>query len=281
MAVLVVSIWFHIASIPQVAVFVKEMSKQIKCPCCGKIIEYDKPLQKPQVHRLAVGDCTDKAVVERVMQGEKAALTVTDPPYNALKSWGKDEAHSETRLDPSKWFANDNMEWGEYGLFLAKAFSNFAGHSLYVCCDYRVYPMMVGAVESIGYEVKHCIVWKKTVWGLGKRYRFQHEFIIYACKGDAPFYGDRSESDVWEIDTVRNDEHMTPKPVELAERAMRNSSQIGDTVFDPFLGSGTTMVAAQRLGRICMGIEIDPGYCAVVLQRYKDLTGESPVLLGN
>lgn len=221
-------------------------------------------------HRLLCGDSTKREDVERLMQGDKADCVFTDPPYNALKSWKKDEARGETRLDPSTWFANDNMDWDVFEAFLASAFGFFNAHSAYVCCDYRIYPLVKALLEAAGYPVKHCIVWKKNVWGLGKRYRFQHEFIVYACKDDAPFFGDRSQSDVWEEAVDRETDHNTPKPIELAARAMSNSSQTGDVVVDYFGGGGSTMVAAQNAGRRARLMENAPRYCAVILQRMSD-----------
>ena len=218
-------------------------------------------------HRLLCGDSTNAEDVARLMAGEKADCVFTDPPYNALKSWDKDEAKSETRLNPNNWFANDNMEWDDYEAFLGNAFRTFDAHSVYVCCDYRIYPLIVDHIEAVGYEVKHCIVWKKNVWGLGKRYRFQHEFIVYACLPDAPFYGDRAQSDVWEVDVDRTTEHNTPKPPALPSIGIANSSSNGGVVYDAFGGSGTTMVACEQLGRQCRMIEIEPKYCAVILER--------------
>ena len=93
-------------------------------------------------HRVMCGDSTSKEAVEILMDGEKADMVFADPPYNALKSWKKDEAKGETRLDPSQWFANDNLSWKEFDDFIKKTFSNFDGHSIYVCCDYRIYPIL-------------------------------------------------------------------------------------------------------------------------------------------
>lgn len=230
-------------------------------------------------HRLICGDCTDKAVVERVMGGEKAVMTFIDPPYNALKSWNKDEAKGETRLDPSKWFENDNMEWDDYWLLIERIFESLKGHSVYVCCDYRIYPGIRDKVERAGYDIKHCIVWVKNVWGLGKRYRFQHEFIVYACKEGAPFCGGRDQSDVWEVDVDRAGKHNTPKPIELSKIAIRNSSQVKELVYDGCLGSGTTLIACEQLNRKCRAIEISPAYCAVAIQRWVDVTGGEPELV--
>lgn len=247
----------------------------VVCPCCGETIPTENPQYREKSHRLMCGDSTDKATVERL--GGQAEMSFIDPPYNALKSWGKDEAKSETRLDPARWFANDNMEWPAYKTFLHSAFKGLMGHSVYICCDYRVYPLIVEAIQAVGYELKHCIVWKKNVWGLGWRYRFQHEFIVYACRGEAPFYGDRAQSDVWEIAHENAVEHNTPKPIALVAKAVANSSKRAGIVLDLFLGSGTTAIAAEQLGRLCYGVEIAPSYVAVTLQRLAEM-GLSPRL---
>jgi len=225
-------------------------------------------------HRLMCGDATSAGCVVNLMNGEKADMVFTDPPYNALKSWNKDEANSETRLNPNQWFKNDNMEWDEYKDFIKKIFSNLSGHSAYVCCDFRIYPIYFAAIIDAGYKIKHCIIWKKNLWGLGKRYRFQHEFIIYACKDKAPFYGDRSQSDVWEVDVDRTGEHNTPKPIKLCNPAIMNSSKSEDIVLDICRGSGSTLIACENLNRRCFMMELDPVYVQIILDRWEKHTGK-------
>ena len=230
----------------------------------GQLWEVASKSLPGRCHRI---HCADRLEISAI----DAALTVTDPPYNSLRSWKKDKAKAETRLDPAHWFEGDNLAWPAYEKFLGDSFLHLVSHSTYVFTDFRVYPLVVRQLVQAGYSVKHCIVWKKNVWGLGKRYRFQHEFIVYACKGAAPFYGDRSQSDVWEADVVKRAPHNTPKPTPLFANAIRNSSKRGDTVFDPFLGSGTAIVAAEQLGRLAVGIELEPRYVAVALERLKNL----------
>ncbi|MCI0423643.1 MAG: site-specific DNA-methyltransferase [Acidobacteria bacterium] len=118
------------------------------------------------------------------------------------------------------------------------------------------------------------------MFGLGKRYRFQHEFVIYACRGDAPFYGDRAQSDVWEFDKAHTDDsiHNTPKPVAMPLRAIENSSTKGSIVLDVFNGTGTVTAAAEQSGRLCYGMEIEPKYVAVALERMADM-GLEPQLV--
>jgi DNA modification methylase len=222
-------------------------------------------------HRLLCGDSTDSDAVAKLMNGEKADMVFTDPPYNALKSWKKSESKSETRLDPSEWFANDNMEWHEFDQFLLDVFKFYNSHSVYICCDYRIYDRVKKQIEQCEYELKHCIVWKKNIWGLGKRYRFQHEFIVYVTKNKAPFFGDRSQSDVWEVDVDRKTEHKTPKPIGVPYIAIKNSSEKNGLIHDSFLGGGSTMLAAHQLKRKCYGMELDPKYCQVIIDRMKKL----------
>ena len=219
-------------------------------------------------HRLVCGDSTNKDDVDKLMNGDKADMVFTDPPYNALKSWNKDESKTETRLDPNKWFKNDNMTWPEFYKFIEDAVNNFSGHSTYICCDFRIYDRVKQVIDRSDYKLKHCIVWKKNVWGLGKRYRFQHEFIVYATKEKAPFTGDRSQSDVWEVDVDRTTEHNTPKPIELPYKAINNSSKKDNIVLDLFLGSGSTLIAAEQLNRKCYGMELNEHYCDLIINRY-------------
>lgn len=221
-------------------------------------------------HRVMCGDSlTD---VPTLMNGTKVDITFTDPPYNALKSWKKDEAKSETRLNPNDWFANDNMSWEEYAVFLDTIFKSLQGHSTYICCDYRIYPIILEALASTEYELKHCIVWVKNMWGLGKRYRFQHEFIVYATKPKAVFTGDRSQSDVWEIKVDREGDHKTPKPIALCAKGITNSTNKEDVVLDLFLGSGSTLIACEQTDRTCYGMELDPRYVDVIRKRYAKFT---------
>ena len=224
-------------------------------------------------HRLLCGDATKKEDVERLMDGDKADMVFTDPPYNALKSWKKNEAKSETRLNPNNWFKNDNMDWDEYYTFIKNSIVNVKSDSYYICCDFRIYPLLYNLLNELEYEIKHCIVWAKNVWGLGKRYRFQHEFVIYATKNNPKFIGDNSQSDVWNIDVDRNKEHKTPKPVELPVKAIKNTINKKELCVDIFLGSGSTLIACEKTNRKCYGMEIDPHYCDVIVKRWEDYTG--------
>jgi len=116
------------------------------------------------------------------------------------------------------------------------------------------------------------------MWGMGKRYRFQHEFIVYLTKEDStPFYGNNSQSDVWDVAVDRTTEHNTPKPVELPEKAIINSSEKNNLILDIFLGSGTTLIASEKTNRRCYGMELSPKYVDLIVNRWQDFTGKQAV----
>jgi DNA modification methylase len=140
----------------------------------------------------------------------------------------------------------------------------------YVWCEWKTYPILI---KALGLP-RSLIVWAKNNFGMGNGYRRKHEFCAY--------YGDfnsTTESDLWEVSKDVQYSHPTQKPVELAVRAINNSSKPGNIVIDYFLGSGFTLIACENLGRKCRGCEIDPGYVAVTLQRYKDTFPEKEIRL--
>ena len=223
-------------------------------------------------HRLLCGDSTDSDAVARLMNGAKADMVFTDPPYNAdYKSRGKNELLRAG-------IKNDNMSDKSFDDFI-KAFvatcllSIKNGASLYFCCNWKdSYPRFFFNLQDAGVNISANIVWNKGSGGMGwQDYRYQYEFIIYGFKTGAKhsWYGGRTETDVWDIgrDHRTDYKHPTQKPVAIPAKAINNSSKSGDLTLDLFLGSGTTMVAAEQLGRKCYGIELDPKYCAVIIDR--------------
>ena len=222
-------------------------------------------------HYLLCGDATKQSDKDKLLKNNEIIMVFTDPPYNALESWNKKWGNKESRLDPSKWFQNDNFaSWEEYYLFLENSFANIKADSWYICCDYRIYARIFNLIPE---KLRHLIVWKKNVWGLGRRYRFQHEFIIYSATDESKFYGDRSQSDVWEFDVDRTTKHNTPKPISLVEKAILNSSGVKDNIYDMFGGSGTTLLAAEKTHRNCYMMELSPAYCDLIVERWENLTG--------
>ena len=155
-----------------------------------------------------------------------------------------------------------------------------SGSATYVCFPWRTYSEFEKALENCGHKVAACIVWDKKSIGLGNsNYRPQHEFIFY-CKGGA-WYGDKSQSDVWYMSRGATSKyvHPTQKPVELIERALNNSSKGGDVVLDLFGGSGSTMIAAEKIGRKACLMELDPKYCDVIVKRWEEFTGKTAQLV--
>ena len=241
-------------------------------------------------HRLICGDCTDKQVVERVMGGEKANLVFTDPPYN-VSYQDKESIESlkaRNRRTDGLVVSNDSMTDDQFDAFLVSFLSELPlveGGAFYLCAPPgRTETQFRNALECVfGLTLRQCIVWVKDVFVFGRQdYHWRHESILYGWKDGSAHYfiDDHTQDTVWEFDRPRvSKEHPTMKPVELPEKAIQNSSRKGEIVFDGFLGSGTTLIACERLGRKCRAVEISPAYVAVAIQRWVDMTGGEPVLI--
>ena len=215
-------------------------------------------------HRVLCGDSTKAEDVERVTGGEKAAVVFTDPPY------GIDYSDVQGRFEK---IANDAEDPTD---LVARAIVLQPAAAVYLCCNWRCLDAMVRAMKASGLEPKATIVWDKgsRIQNLD-RYAKRHELIVYA----GPYGGQVTlDDDVWEIARETRDDHPTAKPVELCGRAIQHASDPGAIVFDPFLGSGSTLIAAEQLDRRCFGMEIDPAYCDVIVKRWENLTGEEAVL---
>lgn len=242
-------------------------------------------------HRLICGDCTDKAVVERVMGGEQINLVVVDPPYSvdygaknrALQTIGR-----SNRLEDD--IEGDTLSTDETAESVWKpAFRNAYQSSANGAVIYCFSPqggdmmMMMMMMKAEWNKRLHQLIWRKNspTFSMGRLdYQYQHEPILYSWKGsNHGFYGDGGRS-VLEFDRPSASKlHPTMKPVELVELLINNSSRKGEFVYDGFLGSGTTLIACERLGRRCRAVEISPAYCAVAIQRWVDVTGGTPELL--
>ncbi len=229
-------------------------------------------------HRLLVADATNTDEVARLMGKERADLVFTDLPYNI-------DYHGRTaeRLT----IANDRMSAHEFVAFLEAAFSALRSAirptaSIYVCHGSRYQREFQNALEAAGFEVRCQIIWAKHTFSLGwGRYRFQHEPIFYChvAGEEDPWYGDHSQSTLWpEKKPAANRLHPTMKPVELVERALANSSRRDDVVADLFGGSGSTLIACERLGRQARLMEIDPRYADVIIRRWMEFSGGKAVL---
>ena len=232
-------------------------------------------------HRLICGDCTDKAVVDRVMGGDKARMMFTDPPWNV--AIGKD---SNPRHRQREGLQNDDMSSDEFSEFVSRFVSAFAANvvgDVYCVLGASEWPTLDLRMREGGFHWSATIIWVKDIFVLGRsKYHRRYEPIWYGWheSGKSSFNDARDLDDVWEIKRPkRSEEHPTMKPIELVERAITNSSSIGDVVFEPFSGSGTDIIACERLNRKCRAIEISEGYVGAAIQRWVDMTGGEPVLL--
>ena len=237
-------------------------------------------------HRLMCGDSTSIDAVDRLMDGQKADMVFTDPPYGMAYGGGRAagstpkgalvKAHGMIRGDDLKGDDLIGMIRDAVGSAIAVCKN---GAAKYVCFPWRTYSEFESALDQIGMTISACIVWDKKSIGLGNSdYRPQHEFIFYS-KGDI-WHGDKSQSDVWYNSRGATGEyvHPTQKPVELVEKAINNSSKGQDVVIDVFGGSGSTLIACEKTARDCRMMEIDPLCSDVILQRWSDFTGQDPVL---
>ena len=228
-------------------------------------------------HRVLCGDATVLSDVEALLGGELADMTFCDPPYNVnYANSAKDKMRGKNRA-----ILNDAL--GEsFGAFLYDASVNIltvTKGAVYICMSSSELDTLQKAFREAGGKWSTFVIWAKNTFTLGRAdYQRQYEPILYGWKEGADHYwcGARDQGDVWLIDKPhKNDLHPTMKPVALVERAIRNSSKSRDIVLDPFGGSGTTMIAAERAGRRARLVELDPKYVDVIVQRWQDLTGGS------
>jgi DNA modification methylase len=231
-------------------------------------------------HRLLCGDATQMDSVEKVMAGGLADMVFTDPPYNV--NYGatmKDKLRGKKRK-----IANDNLGQ-DFEQFLRDACGNILAVTkggIYVCMSSSELHTLQKAFREAGGHWSTFVIWAKNTFTMGRSdYQRQYEPMLYGWKeGTDHFWcGARDQGDVWFVKKpVVNDLHPTMKPVELVERAIRNSSKGRDTVFDPFGGSGTTLIACEKAGRQARLVELEPKYCDVIVRRWQEFSGKQAVL---
>ena len=233
-------------------------------------------------HRLMCGDSTDPNAIERLMGGCLADIVFTDPPWNV--NYGATD-HPTWK---SRSILNDYMPTEEFKHFMESAFlcmnnASKEGAMTYVVMSAQEWGNLMLALAENDYHWSSTIIWAKDQLVLSRKdYHTQYEPIWYGWKNGSRLHPlkDRKQSDVWEIARPkRSDEHPTMKPVELVARALANSSNVGDVVLDLFGGSGTTLIAAEQLERVCYMCELDPHYVDVIIDRWEQLTGEKAVLI--
>jgi DNA modification methylase len=250
-------------------------------------------------HLLLCGDALSKESYGRLMGGELAELVFTDPPYNVpvqghVSGLGKVK-HAEFAM------ASGEMSAAEFTRFLGQVFDRLVANSAdgslhYVCMDWRHAAEVLAAKEGRYADLKNICVWAKTNGGMGSLYRSAHEFVFLLKNGSAPHVNNvelgkhgRYRTNVWTYAGVnawgkqRSAElamHPTVKPVALVADAIKDCSRRGGIVLDPFGGSGTTLIAAERTGRVARLIELEPKYVDVAIRRYETLTGRTALLEG-
>lgn len=231
-------------------------------------------------HRLLCGDATRKEDIEKLMAGQLADMVFTDPPYNV--DYANPKKSAKAKKD--RRIKNDNLGVAFYE-FLTTSISHLLAiskGSLYICMSSSELDTLQRAFREAGGKWSTFIIWTKHHFTLGRSdYQRQYEPILYGWKDGISHYwcGSRNQSDVWLFNKpTRSDLHPTMKPVELVQRAIENSSKPRDIVADVFAGSGTTLIACEKLNRYARVMELDPNYVDVIIRRWQEYTGKEAYL---
>ena len=224
-------------------------------------------------HRLICGDSTSVDDLKKLMLGELADLALIDPPS---------EKRFKENFRTKGGASNNESSGDEFQDFITEACSNTfsflknAG-SIYHFMDWDAYPLLATIFGDF-FEQRALVVWNKNSFGKGTHYRPKHELICFGVKGEGEitWNGGRNEMDVWEIplEGAESAEHTTRKPILLAQRAIENSSKQGEIILDCFAGGGSTLLAAERVGRIARVVEVEPKCCDVIIKRWQKMTGK-------
>lgn len=255
-------------------------------------------------HRLMCGDATKVEDVEKLMAGNKADLIYTDPPYNVNYTSQGGNSYSEGKYKGKKIF-NDNKGDDEFVAFLTHALTNafnFSHEHANIYCWFAMtnYRLFRASLENAGFKYMQTCIWLKEhmIFSMGWYFHRVYEPVMVGYKNWKTKYTNKKyskERDIWDLDRVEFEqrlnvwyverdntnkyEHPTQKPVRLPERALRRTSERGHIVLDLFGGSGSTMLCAEQLGRVCYSMELDPKYCDVIVGRYERFTGGKAVKL--
>jgi DNA modification methylase len=230
-------------------------------------------------HRIGCGDSTDAPAVAALLGGMAPGLMVTDPPYGVEydPAW-RHRLGVNRSARRGKVRNDDKADWGA-------AWALFPGNIAYVWHGALHATTVAESLVDKGFTVRAQIIWAKERLVLGRGdYHWQHEPCWYAVRSKGNWTGDRKQTTLWTIASGGQDAetpHSTQKPVECMRRPMQNNSNPGQTVYDPFLGSGTTLIAAETTGRVCLGMELEPRYVDVAVRRWQAFTGLDACLLGD
>ncbi|MBD3676840.1 MAG: site-specific DNA-methyltransferase [Rhodobacteraceae bacterium] len=223
-------------------------------------------------HRLICGDATDAATVDWLLGGVRPHLMVTDPPFgvNYDPAWRNEAGASRTKRT-GKVLNDNRADWRE-------AWALFPGDVAYIWHGALHATIVAESLVSQGFDIRSQIIWAKERHVLSRgHYHWQHEPCWYVVRGKGHWSGDRRQSTLWSIPNRDQDAetvHGTQKPVECMRRPMLNNSSPGQAVYEPFSGSGTSIIAAESCGRACYAVELDPAYADVAVERWQALTGE-------
>ncbi|MDX0679624.1 DNA methylase [Sinorhizobium medicae] len=229
-------------------------------------------------HRILCGDACNAQDVERLLSGVKPNLMVTDPPYGVDYDphWRAEAGVNNNRKKMGEVVNDERADWQQ-------AYDLFPGAVAYVWHAGKYASQVQRSLEASGFEMRAQIIWAKDRFALSRGdYHWQHEPCWYAVRQKGNWCGDRSQSTLWTIPS-RDDSghgHSTQKPVEAMRRPMQNNSSAGQAVYDPFVGSGTTLIAAEMEARVALSLEINPAYVDVAVTRWQDFTGEKARLDG-
>jgi DNA modification methylase len=248
-------------------------------------------------HRVLCADALDPVSYATLLNGESVQMTFTDPPYNV--PIGGHVAKRTTVRHGEFVMGSGEMSDAEFRAFLTTVLNHVAevsvdGAIAFVCMDWRHLADLLGAAGSLGLEHKNLCVWVKTNAGMGTFYRSQHEMIVVFKVGTAPHINSfalgqhgRRRTNVWTYPGVNEfgdgrdaalAMHPTVKPVRMVADAIQDCSKRTGLILDPFLGSGTTLIAAEKTGRRCAGLELDPRYVDTIVRRWEAMTGDTAIL---
>ena len=228
-------------------------------------------------HKLMCGDSTNNEDVTKLFKEQKADLYLTDPPYNV---------NYEGKTKDKLKIKNDKQDNETFQLFLTDAFTNAfncmkLGASFYIWHSDSEGLYFRLALTNSNFKLRQTLIWAKNSMVMGRQdYHWQHEPCLYGWKDGSShsWYSDRKQTTLLNFDRPTASKlHPTMKPVELISYLVNNSSKQGDIIFDSFLGSGTTIIACEKLQRVCFGLEYDPKYCDVIIQRWQQFTGKEAI----
>jgi DNA modification methylase len=230
-------------------------------------------------HRVICGDSTNGATVKELLGPAKPTLMVTDPPYgvNYDPEW-RHRAGVNASSRTGKVENDERADWAE-------AWALFPGSIAYVWHGALHAATVAASLECQGFTIRAQIIWAKERLVIGRGdYHWQHEPCWYAVRSKGNWMGDRKQTTLWSISSKDQDAetvHGTQKPVECMRRPIVNNTSPGEAVYEPFLGSGTTLIAAESVGRICFAVELSPAYVDVAVRRWQAFTGRKAIRLSD